>query len=513
MRQASKRRSMAVAVPLCIVALAMALVAGTRAAAAADTKPADPRLPVTVPHEEVLSMSGDPARPVMLEVTLFLPSGPGPFPLAIVNHGADHASAKNRGERYHYTISAYYFLSRGYAVALPMMRGFAGSGGSIALAGCDLATVAQNDARDIRAVTEALARRPEIDGSRIVVAGQSFGAWNTLGLGVSPPPGVKGLISFNAAVRTTDCHDQDNSMARAAGQLGARTTLPSLWFYGDNDSLMPVATWRDVYAHYTNAGGRAELVAFGPYGKDSHQILSTPDSLPFWGPKLDLFLARIGLPSAPVHPEYLPYPVPPSSKFAEVTDVAAVPFLGESGRATYRKFLDSSSPRAFVLAPSGIAAQAASGYDPLGRAMLACSRYATDCRPYAFNDKVVWAGPRQAVASNGNAITVVAKTVPRNVSTSLGVFYSVNPDCSSKGLSTISIPTKPGHGAAVVAERDTRPSFPQASPFSACNVAPVPAMGVTYTPSGGFAGADSLTIEETSPGGRRRLIRIDLKVL
>lgn len=46
-----------------------------------------------------------------------------------MNQGATKASATNRGERYHFTISAYYFLSRGYAVALPMMRGFAGLGG------------------------------------------------------------------------------------------------------------------------------------------------------------------------------------------------------------------------------------------------------------------------------------------------------------------------------------------------------------------------------------------------
>jgi len=286
--------------------------------ARADMRDADDsRLPSAPLHEEVLSMGGDPARPVALQVTLFTPAGPGPFPLAVMNHGATSISAANRGKRYRFTISAYYFLSRGYAVALPMMRGFAGLGGALVRAGCDLAAVAQSNARDMRAVIEALALRPEVDRTRIVAAGQSFGAWNTLGLGASPPAGVRGLVSFNAAIRVSNCPAQDSSMAAAAGQLGARASLPSLWFYGDNDSVMPVATWRAVFGQYSRAngwaGGQAELVAFGAFGSDSHDVLSSPDSLPLWAPRVDAF----GMPSTPVYPDYLPHAAPPATRMAQ----------------------------------------------------------------------------------------------------------------------------------------------------------------------------------------------------
>ncbi|MEJ0047332.1 MAG: hypothetical protein WDN04_15400 [Rhodospirillales bacterium] len=40
-------------------------------------------------HEAVLHLSGDPARPVDLVVTLYTPDGAGPFPLAVVNHGVN----------------------------------------------------------------------------------------------------------------------------------------------------------------------------------------------------------------------------------------------------------------------------------------------------------------------------------------------------------------------------------------------------------------------------------------
>ncbi len=457
-------------------------------------------------------MAGDPARPVTLEVTLFTPPGPGPFPLAVMNHGATNASAANRGERYHFTISAYYFLSRGYAVALPMMRGFAGSGGAFMQAGCDLAAVAQGNGRDMREVIEALALRPEIDRTRIVVAGQSFGAWNTLGLGASPPVGVRGLINFNAAIRSSDCPTQDSSMARAAGQLAARTSLPSLWFYGDNDTVMPVATWRAVFGQYTRAGGRAELVAFGAFGSDSHNVLSFPESLPLWAPRVDAFLARIGMPSAPVYPDYLPHSPPPATHWAELSDAAAVPFLTDEGRAAYRRFLNMPRPRAFALAPNGSVNVSSGGYDPLGFALRNCRRVSPRCQFYAVNDDVVWTGPKQDSPGVGPA-RVVARTVRMNVGTSLGAFYAVNPDCSSRGLPKVSVTSIPTHGTAAVAPRDEHPAFPPGSPYAACNAGLVPAMGVSYTPASGYAGADALTIEEINMDGKRQVLRIELTVM
>ena len=230
----------------------------------------------------MLSIPGDPARPVTLQVTLYTPAGPGPFPLAILNHGATNASAKNRGERYRFTIPAYYFMSRGYAVALPMMRGFAGSGGSMVATGCNLAALAQANARDVRAVIGALQARPDIDRTRAVIAGQSYGGWNALGSGASPPPGVRALVTFNAAIRGSDCPAaaQDGSMASGAAQLGTGTSLPALLFWGQNDSIMPVAAWRGLYNSYKRANPRAELVDLGRYGTDSHQFLSDPGSLP-----------------------------------------------------------------------------------------------------------------------------------------------------------------------------------------------------------------------------------------
>ncbi len=463
----------------------------------------DGRFPLAPMQEEVLTIAGDPGRPVALQVTLFMPPGPGPFPLAVVNHGATSVSATNRGERNRFSILAYYFLSRGYAVALPMMRGFAGSGGALP-EGCNMAAVAEANARDMRAVMIALARRPGIDGSRAVVAGQSFGAWNTLGIGASAPAGVRALVAFNAAIRSSACRQQDASMAEGAAKLGARTTLPSLWFYGDNDAIMPAATWREVFRRYKAGASRAELVAFGPYGTDSHQLLSDPSSFPIWAPKLDAFLAQAGLPSETLHADYLPRPQPPPTHFAAVDDVRTIPLGSDGVRAVYHKFLAAPFPRAFVIGAAA-ALEEHGGYDPFGRAMLACGRLTSGCKPYAVDGEVVWMAEQVVRRSPGTSVRM-------NTTSSLGIFYAINPDCSLRGLAQVDVTTPPAHGSTAVVRTDERAAFSAGSRFSACNGTIIPTIGVTYTPVPGFVGDDAVAMDITMPDGKRQTMRLDLKV-
>ncbi len=105
-------------------------------------------------------------------MTVLAPDGPGPFPVAFMNHGAN-GSRPDQMPRYRYSFSSYYFLSRGYAVVLPMMRGFAGSSGRQIYYGCNQEAVGLANARDIAAVVDAMAAQPSIDIDRAVMAGQS----------------------------------------------------------------------------------------------------------------------------------------------------------------------------------------------------------------------------------------------------------------------------------------------------------------------------------------------------
>ncbi|WP_145613365.1 alpha/beta hydrolase family protein [Nitrospirillum amazonense] len=382
------------------------------AAHAMDTT--DPRpLPPAPWHEQVLMVPGDPERPAQLQVTLLLPDGPGPFPLAIMNHG----SAKRRQSpkdmpRYSASLAAYYFLSRGYAVLLPMMRGFAGSGGRIQTHGCNLAGTAVEDAKDILAAAVALTDNQAIDLHRIVVAGQSFGGWNSLAFAAFNPPGVKAVINFAGGMVEGDCDRGRESLAKGAAQLGALTHIPSIWFYGDNDSLFPPTTWRLMHERYTEAGGNARLVDVGTFMDDSHQLLSYTEGLAIWVPQVDAFLSEQGLPSQNLHPEYLPTPFPPASGYAAATDVDAVPYLNDKGRELYRQFLTKPLPRAFILAPHGFSGAFDQGFDPIARGLDACRKVTEGCQLYAVDNDVVWTRPTPAPAPSGFATIDNATAVP-----------------------------------------------------------------------------------------------------
>jgi dienelactone hydrolase len=366
--------------------------------------------PTASMNEEILRIPlySDPG--ISLEVTVLKPDGPGPFPLIIMNHGA---SGKPSDEpRYHNTMAAYYFLSRGYAVVLPMMQGFAGSDGKQIMNGCNQEEMGLANAQDIQTVATYMLERPYIDHSSFIVAGQSFGGWNTLAFGTLPQPKLRGLINFSGGVIISNCMYTPPALIAAARHFGAKTKVPSLWFYGDNDSKWSISTWRSMYERYTGAGGKAELVPIGKFMNDSHNMLGFPESMRIWVPKVDAFLAQVGMPNQIVHPEYLPADFPPPSQFATIDDVDAVPYLDEQGRDTYRKFLTLHMPRVFVVSPGGLAATFNGGYDPLGRAMTACRERNLKCQVYAADDYVTWNRPTPAPTPTAFATVDDVAAVP-----------------------------------------------------------------------------------------------------
>jgi hypothetical protein len=320
-------------------------------------------------------------------------------------------------------------------------------------------------------------------------------------------PNVKGLINFNGGIKSSDCKAGDSSLAAAAGDFGVRTKIPSIWFYGDNDELFPIRVWRAMYERYVRNGGHAELVDVGVIMKDSHQFLAYPESLPLWTPKLDSFLANIGMPSAIVNAGYLPQTFPPATQFAAVSDTEAVPYLSDKGRELYRKFLEAPFPRAFVINEAGSAASNYGGFDPLGRAMGICQNRAIQCGVYAVDDRVVWkalsAGPRER---NYSVPAMADQTTMVNFASRL------NPDCSPGTFAKFRVVQQPQHGQVDIGRKVGLPRFPPASPFAVCNKNPVQGVAVTYTPAKGFTGPDSFALVEDGGTGQETTMKISLTV-
>jgi dienelactone hydrolase len=371
---------------MCLVTLCFFI----KPAAAVTTSSEEAMMPDAPMHERILRIPTSDQHPLMLQATVYTPSGKGPFPLLVMNHGSDGSKSPKDNPRSTKGFSIYYFLSRGYAVVLPMMRGYAGSEGVQMGIPCDFISIGVKNALDIQSVITYMSAQPYVDGSRVIVAGQSYGGWNTLAVGTLNIPVVKGLINFSGGLSSVGCPNSVDAMVDAAGYYGARTRTPSIWFYGSNDKIFAESTWRAAYRRYTAMGGSAELVPYGKFMNDSHNLLGFPEGLAIWAPKVDAYLAKAGMPHQLLFPEYLPLPQLPATHFADINDVGAVPYIHDANRQSYQGFLKAPLPRAFVIAETGGSSWSDGGFDPLGNALSNCRKQGLKCWPYAVDNTVVW---------------------------------------------------------------------------------------------------------------------------
>jgi len=330
---------------------------------------------------------------LQLESTLYKPSTGGPFPVVVINHGKSYGDSRFQS-RYRPSSAARFFLQRGYAVVVPMRQGFSKSEGMYIGGGCNVQSNGIAQAQDVKAVLDYVVQQAWANNQQMLVAGQSHGGWTTLAFGRENYPGVRGLINFAGGLKQENCMAWETALANAAGEYAQQTSLPSLWFYGDNDSYFSQTTYRGMFDKYTAAGGRAELIAFGQFGSDAHTMFGSRNGEAIWHPPVLDALKKWGLPSEVIYPEYggpAQTATPPSSGFADIQDVKAIPHLGDKGREGYQQFLTKAFPRAFAMSTSGRWAWADMGDDPLKRALETCQKNnAQTCRLYAVDDQVVW---------------------------------------------------------------------------------------------------------------------------
>ena len=279
------------------VLAAMAVVAAVTPALAQDRPALDAAL-----REQVISVTKPGFWAATLEVTVFSPPGDGPFPVVVINHGKAAGDPRWQA-RARYLLPSRALLERGYLVVLPMRQGFSKSTGTYKDVGCNTESNGHAQAEDVAAVLDHLATLPEADLTRIVVMGQSHGGMTTLALGTLNRPGVRGLVNFAGGLRNTNCVAWENGLARAFAAYGAATRVPSLWFYGDNDSYWSRPTWEAMHAAYVGAGGAATMVAFGTFASgDAHAMFGSRAGQSIWLPEFDRFAARLGLPAGGVTP-------------------------------------------------------------------------------------------------------------------------------------------------------------------------------------------------------------------
>ena len=354
----------------------------------AATTPTDPLL-----GESIQFISNNRLFAVDLETTIFKPEGSGPFPVVVINHGKDFGPNRLQS-RARYLPATREFLQRGYVVVVPMRQGFANSGGAAVGEGCNIAGNGNAQAGDIRAVVSWIEKQPWADTTRMVMMGQSHGGLTTLSYAQEPHPGFKVFVNFAGGLKYNNSCLWESALKDAYETYGERTKVASLWFYGENDSFFPPQVIQPAFQAYVKAGGRAELVAYGSFGVDSHAMFGSIAGLPIWWPKVELRLQAASLPTAIIYPQYArkkSTDTPPPSGFAAIEDIARVPNLNDAGRNAYEVFLTKTAPRGFALGPAGVFGWAAGGEEPFTKALNTCSQRAnTSCKLYAVDGDVVW---------------------------------------------------------------------------------------------------------------------------
>ena len=374
-------------------AVTMTVTLAAAPASATNATPT-PGIDPTVNEQVVMLPVVENGKPFQFETTLFKPPGDGPFPLLVMNHGKDRGSPADQ-HRDRFLALSREFVKRGYAVAVPMRKGFSKSTGTYSDFGCNMKDNGQQQADDVQAALDALVKLPYVDRDRIIIAGQSYGGLATVAFGTRHYPGVRGLINFAGGLRIdgSGC-DWKASLVKAVGNYGAKSSLPGLWFYGENDSYFNHPLAQRMQAAYQAAGGAAQLVAYGSFKNDAHGMVGSRDGVPIWLPETERFLRSIGMPADEVV-AIADTPRPPASGYAAVNSVDAVPNMSAQGKAGYREYLAKGAPRAFAISVSGAWSWAEEGDDPSERALKACQKNSSaPCLLYSVDNDVVWNDPQ-----------------------------------------------------------------------------------------------------------------------
>jgi dienelactone hydrolase len=242
------------------------------------------------------------------------PEGVGPYGAIVLNHGAPVSAEERRNETPDLLVhTAAIFARRGYVVVMPLRRGFGATGGEFAedAGSCrnpDYRRGESAAADDVIAAYDYARTLPYVDGSRMILAGQSAGGVASIfTAGARAPQGLVAVLAFAAGrggnpARNPGVPCAVEPLARVFDELGKSVKVPVLFHYAENDHFFNPQTSRLWYERFTAGGARAEYVLQPAFGKDGHYIFSEDSGVRYWLPAVERFLSKNGVAFEPMEP-------------------------------------------------------------------------------------------------------------------------------------------------------------------------------------------------------------------
>jgi dipeptidyl aminopeptidase/acylaminoacyl peptidase len=212
-----------------------------------------------------------------IPVFLWTPPGPGPFPVLVMVHGGPESQFRPAFLP-SYTPLMQHLVSRGYAVAAPNVRGSTGYGKRYEH--LDDVRLRLDSVRDLASLHEWLGEQDEIDASRAVLYGRSYGGYMTLaGLAFQPDRwaagiemvGISNFVTFlentapwRRAVREREYgtleRDRDFLIEASPITHVDRIRAPLFIQHGANDPRVPLEETEQIHRVLTEKGIRCELL-------------------------------------------------------------------------------------------------------------------------------------------------------------------------------------------------------------------------------------------------------------
>jgi dienelactone hydrolase len=250
-----------------------------------------------------------------LAITILRPRGDGPFGAVILNHGVPldaHARSLESPAMLLHTAAA--FAQRGYAVFMPLRRGFGATGGDFAedagmCADADYRRAERAAAADVLAAYRFARRLPYVDPARVILAGQSAGGVASLYAAAQGPEGLVAVLAFGAGRGADPAHPgvpcAGERLAAVFEEVGRTLEAPALLYYAENDRFFGPDTSGAWFARLKAGGAKAEYVLQPPFGENGHFVFTDAEGAALWLPVVERFLQRYGIPFRPLVPEHL----------------------------------------------------------------------------------------------------------------------------------------------------------------------------------------------------------------
>ena len=247
-----------------------------------------------------------------LAISILRPRGQGPFGALVLNHGValtERGRSLESPELLVHTAAA--FADRGYAVLMPLRRGFGATGGVFAEnpGACSSADYRRGEraaAADVLAAYRFARRLPYVDPDRMILAGQSAGGVAALYAAAQSPPGLVAVLAFAAGRGADPTHPGVPCAAARLAELfeeaGRSLRAPTLLYYAQNDRFFGPAATRAWFARLRAGGAPAEYMLQPPFGANGHYVFTDAAGPALWLPAVERFLSRQRIPFLPLRP-------------------------------------------------------------------------------------------------------------------------------------------------------------------------------------------------------------------